>query len=282
MRQQLLLGTAQWGLDYGITNAGGRILDGELTNVVATARRLGIRALDTATVYGDAHSRITQFAPDFMVQTKVSAAGKNESEIRRDIDASMRNLQVDRIWRILVHDWPELKGQERSLVIKVLADLRESGVLTHFGVSIYTEFELTAIESHFGEVRVVQVPASIVDQRLSQSEVLHTLRKAGVAIQARSIFLQGALLDSRSSRATHPELVKFFAQVREQPVDAVDVCVNFIKAQEWIDEVVFGATSAREVLQICNSFSGEQLDLKWESWASGDDRLLDPRRWPRF
>ena len=50
--QTLLLGTAQWGLDYGATNADGRIAGSALAALIATATECGITYLDTAAAYG--------------------------------------------------------------------------------------------------------------------------------------------------------------------------------------------------------------------------------------
>ena len=191
MRQQLLLGTAQWGLDYGITNLKGRISDQELTDLVSQARRLGIEALDTAPAYGDSQTRVGEFAPGLAVQTKVSASGRSRRQILQEIDDSRRQLGREHLWRVLVHDWPELHDRERSLVVSVLNQLRDSGVVEGFGISVYAESDLIPLPTEFGEITVAQVPVSIMDQRLCGSDFMASLREQGVAIQARSIFCRG-------------------------------------------------------------------------------------------
>ena len=53
---QLVLGTAQWGNAYGVTNAVGRLADSELATIVAAAHEAGITQVDTARGYGDAQA----------------------------------------------------------------------------------------------------------------------------------------------------------------------------------------------------------------------------------
>ena len=42
------LGTAQWGLDYGISNTNGRTSFNEVTTILDYARSCGIKTVDTA------------------------------------------------------------------------------------------------------------------------------------------------------------------------------------------------------------------------------------------
>ena len=73
--QSVILGTAQWGLDYGVTNTAGRLSDEAVREVADSAWALGIRTLDTAPAYGDAEERIPSLGHGFAVQTKVSIGG---------------------------------------------------------------------------------------------------------------------------------------------------------------------------------------------------------------
>ena len=58
---KLMLGTAQLGLNYGINNIYGQpSLDNSL-NILEKANNLGIKYLDTAESYGNAHSLINKY-----------------------------------------------------------------------------------------------------------------------------------------------------------------------------------------------------------------------------
>ena len=58
---KLILGTAQMGLDYGINNHKGKISQKESLSILKVAYNSGIRILDTAEAYGDAHQLIGNY-----------------------------------------------------------------------------------------------------------------------------------------------------------------------------------------------------------------------------
>jgi len=102
--QQLVLGTAQWGDSYGVTNAVGRLSDEEIASIVAVARESGIAEVDTARGYGDAEARLRPFASEFGVTTKVSGAG----DVFAQVEGSLIELGVDSLAGVLIHDWDVL------------------------------------------------------------------------------------------------------------------------------------------------------------------------------
>ena len=55
---KLCLGTAQFGIPYGITNTKGRVSEREVKEILNIAAENGIQYLDTAQAYGDAESII--------------------------------------------------------------------------------------------------------------------------------------------------------------------------------------------------------------------------------
>ena len=74
---RIALGTAQFGLDYGVTNATGRIAEQTTAAVLARARELGIVWLDTAAAYGSAEAVLGRLAgtdPGWRICTKAASA----------------------------------------------------------------------------------------------------------------------------------------------------------------------------------------------------------------
>ena len=61
MNSKLILGTVQFGLNYGINNTIGKMSEDKVFELLETAYDLGIRTLDTAEAYGNAHSVISNF-----------------------------------------------------------------------------------------------------------------------------------------------------------------------------------------------------------------------------
>lgn len=69
---RLILGTAQWGSRYGVSNTQGMTSGGEVKNILQKALTSGISFLDTAPDYGESESKIGDSdAQDFKIITKI-------------------------------------------------------------------------------------------------------------------------------------------------------------------------------------------------------------------
>ena len=61
MNSKLILGTVQFGLNYGINNSAGIMERDQVFELLDIAYDLGIKTLDTAEAYGNAHRLISDF-----------------------------------------------------------------------------------------------------------------------------------------------------------------------------------------------------------------------------
>lgn len=278
----IVLGTAQWGLAYGVTNAGGRLTDEALSELVAAANELGIDQLDTAAAYGDAEERIAGAAAGFAVTTKVS--GDGDVPVEEQLRASLARLGRDRVQRCLLHDWPSLDGGQRAAAVVGLSRAQQDGLVDAIGISVYTEDDLRRAEPFADELSVAQVPVNILDQRLDGSGVLDVLRASGWTVQARSVLLQGVLAaPGGTAFRDHPDVRAVEVRATESGVSLMALALAFVSSRSWIDEVVLGVTSAGELRQIAAALSdSSHLQLPdWTCLSSDDLDLIDPRRWPR-
>src|SRR5512135_2454138 len=69
MIDRIILGTAAFGMDYGVTNKRGKVPRDEVERILKLAYDAGIRWLDTAEAYGDA-PQICWEHPEFAVINK--------------------------------------------------------------------------------------------------------------------------------------------------------------------------------------------------------------------
>jgi aryl-alcohol dehydrogenase-like predicted oxidoreductase len=278
--QTVLLGTAQWGLDYGITNAVGRPDDTALDALVATARELGLGILDTAPAYGDAEERIGRAAPDFAVQTKVSALGSSAAGIVADVRASLARLRRARVRSCLVHDWPSLDDTGRAVAVAGLRACRDEGLAELIGISGYTAEDLVPTGADLGGLDLVQVPVSVLDQRLQDAPEVAAVRDAGLRIQARSVLLQGlALADGSSGLAAHPAIDLLRAGARQRGTTRLALCLSYVRTRPWVDEVVLAATTPAELRATVAALRDPVPVDDWSALGSTDVDLIDPRRW---
>ena len=81
MNKKLILGTAQFGLDYGIHNQTGKLPSKEIFKVLDYAYANGIETLDTAEVYGNAIEIISSYHESCKNRFKILNKFKYQSGI---------------------------------------------------------------------------------------------------------------------------------------------------------------------------------------------------------
>ncbi|MDQ5975768.1 MAG: hypothetical protein QG661_2977 [Actinomycetota bacterium] len=283
----LVLGTAQWGDAYGVTNARGSLTDADVAEVVATALASGVTGVDThrttdpAHGYGRALSRLRPWAPRFRITTKVFGGPTADLPVLGQLEATLEELGVPAVHACLVHDWSALSDAEAVEVAEALTEAVHQGLAARVGVSAYDADELERAERLFDRLGAVQVPASPVDQRLRHSPVTARLAAAGTEVQVRSVFLQGLLLDPAAGTPLrdHADVRAFHRFCEERGVDALAACLSFTRGLPWAGPVVVGVTSAAELAQIADAWVAEPIDDDWADLASDDVDLVDPRRW---
>jgi len=274
----VLLGTAQWGLDYGITNSRGILEDEALHSIVSEANSWGIKSLDTSPAYGTAESRIPLLAPGFRIQTKCLAGEDSQRTPAESFRHSISACGV-RPERLLIHDWSAASPHARANAVREIEALRESGEVLAVGVSAYSEADIEDALSMFTTLDLVQVPISILDQRLVGSSIIETARFGSTRIQARSIFLQGVLLSGDTRFSSHPDVLSFNARAVAIGATQLELAIAFLAAQEWVDEVTFGVTSSSELNAIMKAMAHSNAVDDLTGLASSDHLLLDPRSW---
>ena len=79
---RIAIGTAQFGLPYGIANQTGKIAQSEAKEILKIALDNNIDVLDTAIIYGDSESSLGKLqTEDFNLVTKLPIIPKNCKDI---------------------------------------------------------------------------------------------------------------------------------------------------------------------------------------------------------
>jgi aryl-alcohol dehydrogenase-like predicted oxidoreductase len=288
------LGSAQFGLDYGISNRSGRVSSSELVRILAMARDAGVRVIDTAPAYGDAEERLGHSlgeAHPFRIVTKLSQcpSALNRPQVvgwaRDSLYASLSRLRANDVYGLLVHAAGDLLGPSGGDIWEALEKAREAGYARRIGVSIYGARQLDALLERY-PLDLVQLPMSVFDQRLVADGRLERLRQAGTEVHVRSVFLQGLLLmdpddlgDPYFAGARDP-LRAFHAAAYAAGRTPLEAAATFAVAHEAVDAAIFGVASAAQLGELLAA-QGTPLPQDWYApFALDDVAILDPTRWP--
>ena len=292
---KLALGTVQFGLNYGVANFTGRPTEEEVTSILADAIAAGIQILDTAHSYGESESVLGRCLPTqhgFRVVTKTPkfAPQKNPLDIpqhlRHAFSLSCERLRCARLYGLLVHDVNDLLGPNGETLWEAMVELRNAGQVQRIGASVYSGTQIDALLQRY-PLELVQLPLSIIDQRLIQSGHLSRLAALGIEIHARSVFLQGALLMEVSRLPPHlAPLAGHIADLRK----ASEVCgmtltqaaLLFVADQPEISAVVCGVENRTQLNELVTAIRlpvTTQRLTEPSRWALDDICLLDPSQW---
>ena len=194
---KLVLGTAQFGFDYGIANQVGQPSYQAVLKILERAFEGGVNALDTAALYGESEVVLGHALKDLglrdraFVITKfpwVHQSGDDDPDgfLERGIVRALRNLGLDRLPLCLFHRYDDLPYLDAALALK------EKGYVEHVGISVYEPDQALAALSLEG-IEAIQVPTNILDRRFLQWEIPTRAERRGIAVFVRSVYLQGVL-----------------------------------------------------------------------------------------
>lgn len=290
----LVLGTVQFGLDYGITNAQGRVPRDEVEAILAFAGRSGVRQLDTAALYGDSELVLGELAAaarfEIVTKTVKMSACRSASEaadaLERGFDASLARLRTGSVDALLLHDVNDALGPHGDAVVKRLDALKADGRVRRVGASVYEGGEIDRLLAR-AQPDVVQLPINAVDRRLDAGGQLERLAARGVEVHARSAFLQGLLLQPPEAIADRFAPLRaavrtLRARFAAEGLTVMEGLLASVAARPQIHRIVVGATSSREFAEIVCSAENVRMkapSLDISEAAINDHRLLNPALW---
>jgi D-threo-aldose 1-dehydrogenase len=281
---RLVLGTAQFGLAYGATHAGGRVPEDEARRILDVAQGAWIGTIDTAAAYGDAEEVLGRLnaGRSFSIVTKTAVAG---ADIETRFKRSLELLNVSQVEAVLVHAARDLLGADGAAFWKRLEGWRREGLVRRIGVSVYDRIELDAILSRLAP-DLVQLPMNVLDQRLLADGSAELLHSRGVAIHVRSAFLQGLLLTGPAAtpprlRSIEPHLARWRAACAATGASQATAALGFLADVPGVERIVIGVQTANQLREIIAAAEVPSPVMDWARLAVEASELVDPRRWPQ-
>jgi len=196
---------------WQIGGAWGDVSDKDAERVLHAAIENGINFIDTADVYGDGRSErfiakvLSETKTTVFVATKAgrrlqphTADGYNRQNLTAFVERSLQNLKRDRLDLVQLH-CPPTEVYYRPEVFAVLDELKQTGKILHYGVSVEkVEEALKAIE--FPGIATVQIIFNIFRQRAKELFFpLAQQRDVGILVR---LPLSSGLLSGKINRNT--------------------------------------------------------------------------------
>ncbi len=294
---RLCLGTVQFGMDYGIQGQG-RPSETLVDAMLAYAFNHGINCLDTASAYGNAEDVIGHFIKKNKEKfDKIRIVSKMPSDSLENIsdkvwaemilhqaEHSITNLGIDKLYAYLFHHAGYIFEEK---AVEALMSVADRGLAEKIGVSVYSPEEaMKALE--YNEIKVIQIPYNVFDQRLDQCGFFQKAKKRGVEIYARSTLLQGLIMMEPDKL---PERMKFASRYlkhflnicSEYNTSPLLAAVGYVGASPYIDYMVFGVDNKdqlTEYISMQKEYIPEKMicDLR-TAFKEVDEKLVNPVLW---
>jgi aryl-alcohol dehydrogenase-like predicted oxidoreductase len=277
--QKLGLGTVQFGQAYGVSNIRGQVLPDEAAAILARAAQRGVGVLDTAANYGEAESVLAALdTRPFRIVTKTVSAKHGVDAVVARARASKATLP--RADTLLVHAAADLAVPG---LWTALQRLKAEGVFARIGISAYVADDPARLAERF-RPDTMQLPFSLLDQRLLRDGTLARLAALGVEVHARSLFLQGLLLMAPEAlpaplKSAAPHLTALRARLAAAGTTPLAAALGFALSRPEIAVALVGVTGLDEFDAILAATAQPLPALDWQACALTDERLLTPSLW---
>lgn len=286
---KLGLGTVQWGLPYGLANQNGIPASETVTVILDEAKQRGVSVLDTASLYGKSEAVLgTNSLDRFRVVTKTQKFGTPHisdlevSQLEVTFQRSLELLSCAKVYGLLIHHAEDILVPGGGRLLAALRQLKEEGLVEKIGVSVYNSLQVDDVLEKFSP-DLIQLPLSVLDQRMLASGHLELLKDKGVEIHVRSVFLQGLLLMPLSAVPAFFDpirslLTQWRAVTSAQGLTAAQAALAFVKNLPCVDAVLVGFDS---VEQFCSGADDFAMDIRFDAagLACNDPNFVNPSLW---
>ena len=254
LKTKLSLGTVQFGFDYGITNKNGQVAINEVKDILDYAKKKNINTLDTAALYGNSEDVLGHIGVDaYNIITKTSLLKDGVDRVIENFYKSLKKLKKAKVDGLLIHDIDDIKNKNFDNLFNKLKEFKEKGFIKKIGFSTYTPIQVNFVLGNF-DFDLIQVPLNVFDTRLINGGQLKALKNKNIEIHARSVFLQGLLLDFDTPgnyfSTWKNEFNAYQGMVKNSGFSLLEYALGYVLNIEEIDKVLVGVNNKKQLMEI--------------------------------
>ena len=274
---KLILGTAQFGKPYGISNnQKTRMKNKEILKILKYSKNK-IKEIDTAIDY-NINRNIQNNLGNFIFNTKVdyNFFYKNINEIKSIFLRMSKSIKINILF---IRDL-ENNLNERKIFEKINF-LKKKKIIKKIGISVYSYENLTKLYKLI-KFDVIQVPINIFDNRCDKLKSF--ILKNNIEVHARSIFLQGLFffnfedLKKKKMILFKKPLSNLRSFQKKLRFNIYDIALSHVFKKSYVKKVIIGVHNISQLKKILN-FNYVDKMKKINNLNINDNALIDPRLW---
>ena len=287
LNKNLVLGSANFTSGYGLRSSKGFTIT-QLNLISDILKKNNIKFIDTAYSYKGSQSKIGKSnLKKFKIYTKIPKfLYRKKLDIKAWIDKiikkSLKQTKQKYFSGVYFHNYKDLLSKNGDYFFSALSELKKQGLIKKIGVSVYSPQELNDVINKF-QIDIAQIPLNIFDRRFLKNNFLKRIKKLGIEVHARSIFLQGLLLMGPNEvPAYFKKWNKLFKNWNEwnneNKQNKIRTCFNFINSIKYIDKIIIGINSIYELKILIDFYKNSKGKFPKKIYTL-DEKLIDPRLW---
>ncbi len=280
MSGKIIIGTANFGCLYGIRKK--KISKKKVIDLCKFAYKKKIKYLDTSTEYFDSNKIVRNLNKKIIINTKILPNKKwmNMNYCLKQFEKIKDEIGNKKLDTIYLHDEKIIFKRYFKKIYYNLIYLRKKKHFNKLGISIYDfkTIDFFLKKFHFD---TIQCPFNIFDQRLITKKYYQILKSKKIEIHARSIFLQGLLLNKKTFELNN--LIKLKKKInflhkfgKLNNMKVIDLCMTFVTKYK-INKFIIGFDNLKNLKDVLNFKKIYKIDFK--KFSIEDEKLIDPRYW---
>jgi aryl-alcohol dehydrogenase-like predicted oxidoreductase len=273
---KLGIGTAQFGMPYGISNNFGQTKPKEVSQILEYSHNIGINVIDTASSYGNAENILgCNNLNDFKIISKF-ILNKNDISINEMLSSSFSRLNIKSIYGFLAHSPQNLLSKPE--IWDELKELKNEKLIHKIGFSLNEPYELVQLLDKGIIPDLIQVPYNYFDKRFQN--LLISLKKNGCEIHSRSTFLQGLFFINPNTLPAYFDDVKDIIVSLQNNYSNNLPCalLKHVLELDFIDIVVMGVENLSQLSKNTSMLESNIILPDLDHFIS--DSILQPSNWP--
>ncbi|EPY2277522.1 aldo/keto reductase [Clostridium sporogenes] len=295
MSLKLTLGTAQFGLEYGINNNTGKPVLNKSIEMLEYAYLNGIKSIDTAAAYGNSEFVIGKWIESckpqsLYITSKIpsiynSNVLKNEvwEYVEKQVYSSLDKLRVNKLDNVMLHDYEDLVHYGEIIPL-ILIKLKDKGYTKNIGYSIYNLESIDILSKY--NFDTIQFPSSIFNQSILESDKLINLKKKNVKTFVRSAFVQGLIFINpdklpKELYGIKKYIIELNKLANDYNLTIREIAMNYLMHHENVDSIVFGVDNIDQLTEIIDIKKNNSIDKEIikNKFLNIPKELVDPRSW---
>lgn len=280
--KKLIIGTANFVNKYGADSV--KINQNEIIKILKFSKKNKINKIDTAESYLNKKKIFKKVYENFQFTSKVAPDHRwiSFDYCQKKLDEHFKLFNGNRIHTLLFHDSSILFQSEGSKIFNNLENLKKKKYFKKIGLSIYDVKHLNYLVSNYN-LDVIQCPYNIIDKRIIQSGWFDKLKNKGIKIHARSIFLQGLLVNELICKKNYfkkwkKNFLEWFQFLKNNNISPIDYCLNDLLNYNF-DQIIIGVNNCENLKEIVNFRKIKNKKNKIFKIKNSDIKLIDPRNW---